>query len=54
MGPLTLQQASAQGHAGQKSLDNNDSATFLDAAESLVHTGPTHTNINNFRAVLIL
>jgi glycerate 2-kinase len=54
MGPLTLQQAGNQAHAAQKALDNNDSATFLDAAGSLVHTGPTHTNINDFRAILIL
>jgi hydroxypyruvate reductase len=54
MGPLTLQRASATGLSAQKSLDGNDSATFLDAAQALVHTGPTLTNINDFRALLIL
>lgn len=34
-------------------LDANDSATFLEAAGALVRTGPTHTNINDFRAILI-
>ena len=34
-------------------LDDNDSATFLKATNSLIHTGPTFTNINDFRAVLI-
>jgi hydroxypyruvate reductase len=54
MGPLTLLDASAGGLSPQKLLDNNDSATFLDAAQTLIHTGPTFTNINDFRAILIL
>lgn len=54
VGPQTLQQAAQHGHAAVASLDNNDSATLLEATGSLVHTGPTFTNINDFRAVLVL
>ena len=31
----------------------NDSGTFFDSLGSLVHTGPTHTNVNDFRAILV-
>jgi len=34
-------------------LDRNDSATLFDRVGTLVHTGPTHTNVNDFRALLI-
>jgi hydroxypyruvate reductase len=50
----TLAQGARQGLSAMHCLDTNDSATFLDAAQALVHTGPTFTNINDFRAVLIL
>jgi len=53
MGPQTINQATAQGYSAVSSLDKNDSATFLEAASALVHTGPTFTNINDFRAILI-
>lgn len=33
---------------------NNDSYTFFSALDDLVITGPTRTNVNDFRAVLIL
>lgn len=35
-------------------LDNNDAWSFFDAADALVTTGPTHTNVNDFRAILIV
>lgn len=50
----TLARGAQQGLSALQCLDANDSATFLDAAGTLVHTGPTFTNINDFRAVLIL
>lgn len=53
MGPQTIAHASAQGLSPLQSLDTNDSATFLEAAGTLVHTGPTLTNINDFRAIFI-
>ena len=53
LGPHTLEQATALGFSALQSLDANDSATLLDAVSALLHTGPTFTNINDFRAVLI-
>jgi hydroxypyruvate reductase len=49
----TLKKVRAKGLSPQSALDNNDSATLLDAAETLVHTGPTFTNINDFRGIFI-
>jgi hydroxypyruvate reductase len=49
-----LQKARTKGHSPQQSLDNNDSATLLNAIGTLVHTGPTLTNINDFRGIVIL
>jgi hydroxypyruvate reductase len=37
----------------QKSLDNNDATTFFEAAGGLIVRGPTHTNVNDFRAILV-
>ena len=36
-----------------KSLDNNDATTFFEAAGGLIVRGPTHTNVNDFRAILV-
>ena len=35
-------------------LDRNDAYGFFDAVGGLVVTGPTHTNVNDFRALLVL
>jgi glycerate 2-kinase len=51
--PTTLSEARLNGLSPRKSLDDNDSATLLNIAGALIHTGPTFTNINDFRAVLI-
>ncbi|MBL0729627.1 glycerate kinase [Piscinibacter sp. HJYY11] len=53
MTPSTLRQISDVGLAAAMHLEANDSATVFDAVSSLVHTGPTHTNINDFRAVFV-
>ncbi len=37
----------------QMALDNNDSTAFFEAAGGLLVRGPTHTNVNDFRAILI-
>jgi hydroxypyruvate reductase len=37
----------------QKALDNNDATSFFEAAGGLIVRGPTHTNVNDFRAILI-
>jgi hydroxypyruvate reductase len=50
----SLSQARTKGLSPQKTLDTNDSATLLDAVGTLVHTGPTLTNINDFRGIVIL
>lgn len=36
-----------------RSLDRNDAYTAFDAANDLIVTGPTATNVNDFRAILI-
>lgn len=51
--PHTLSKARALGLDARQCLDANDSARLLGAADTLVHTGPTFTNINDFRAILI-
>ena len=37
----------------QKYLDNNDATAFFEAAGGLIVRGPTHTNVNDFRAILV-
>ena len=37
----------------QNFLDNNDATPFFEALGDLVVRGPTHTNVNDFRAVLV-
>lgn len=49
----TLARAQAQGLDPAKFLENNDSTGFFDALDDLVITGPTRTNVNDFRAILI-
>ena len=38
---------------GARFLDNNDATSFFEAAGGLVTRGPTHTNVNDFRVLLI-
>lgn len=51
--PDTLTRARARGVDPGKHLRDNDSFGFFDAIGSTVRTGPTFTNINDFRAVLV-
>jgi glycerate 2-kinase len=51
--PDTLSRARAQALDPAHSLDNNDGHGFFGALGDAVVTGPTLTNINDFRAVLI-
>lgn len=51
--PDTLARASHQGLKLADHLARNDAYTFFDALGDLVVSGPTHTNVNDFRAVLI-
>jgi glycerate 2-kinase len=43
----------AQGLDAQASLVNNDATTFFAAAGGLLHTGPTLTNVNDIRVLLV-
>jgi len=52
--PDTLARAAAQGLCIADHLDRNDAYGYFDALGDLVITGPTHTNVNDFRAILIL
>ncbi len=52
-GPETLARARALGLDAQAMLDNNDGYGFFDALGDLIVTGPTRTNVNDFRAILI-
>jgi hydroxypyruvate reductase len=49
----TLQRAWAQGIRPQDSLDRNDGHGFFQALGDSVLTGPTLTNVNDFRAIFI-
>lgn len=51
--PDTVARARELGLSARDALDRNDSATFFERVGSLVHTGPTHTNVNDFRAILV-
>lgn len=53
IGPRTLARADALGLRPEDFLANNDAWSFFDALGDLVVTGPTQTNINDFRAILI-
>ena len=52
--PDTLQRALAAGMKLDTFLDRNDAYGYFDRLGDLVVTGPTHTNVNDFRALLIL
>jgi glycerate 2-kinase len=51
--PASLERAFAQGLKPQASLDRNDGHGFFQALGDSVVTGPTLTNVNDFRAILI-
>ena len=51
--PSTLQRAWALGINPRSSLDNNDAHSFFQALGDSVVTGPTLTNVNDFRAILV-
>jgi hydroxypyruvate reductase len=53
IGPDTLARATAAGVDPQTSIKANDSHSFFEKTERQVVTGPTLTNVNDFRAILI-
>jgi glycerate 2-kinase len=52
-GPDSLARAMAKGLKPKEMLDNNDAHTFFGALDDSIVTGPTLTNVNDFRAILI-
>ncbi|AMM23638.1 glycerate kinase type-2 family protein [Variovorax sp. PAMC 28711] len=52
--PDTLRRAEVKGCKLAAHLDRNDAYGYFDAIGDLLVTGPTHTNVNDFRALLIL
>ncbi len=52
-GPDTLARAEALGLDARASLTNNDGYGFFSKLGDLIITGPTRTNVNDFRAILI-
>ena len=52
--PDTLAKATALGIKLDDHLDRNDAYNYFAALGDLVVTGPTHTNVNDFRVLLIL
>ena len=53
IGPDTLATSLKKGLDPTKFLANNDAYNYFSAMDGLIITGPTHTNVNDFRAVLI-
>jgi glycerate 2-kinase len=53
VGPDTLARAAQSGENAAARLAANDSYTFFAALGDLVMTGPTLTNVNDFRAIIV-
>jgi hydroxypyruvate reductase len=53
LSPDSLQKASAMGISGKSLLAKNDSYGFFAALGDLMMTGPTRTNVNDYRAILV-
>jgi len=51
--PDSFARAAALGLRSDKSLENNDGYSYFSALGDLVVTGPTRTNVNDFRVILI-
>jgi len=52
-GPDTISRGNAAGLDGAGMLANNDAYSFFEALGDLVITGPTLTNVNDFRCILV-
>ena len=51
--PGLVKRAAAHGVSVRTALDRRDSYGFFRAADSLIVTGPTRTNVNDYRVILI-
>ena len=52
--PDSIARAASAGHSAKAMLENNDGYGFSSAVGDLIVSGPTRTNVNDFRAILIL
>lgn len=52
--PDTLERAHTLGMAPRHFLDNNNAHEFFERLDNTLVTGPTLTNVNDFRAILVL
>jgi hydroxypyruvate reductase len=53
LAPDSLARAAAAGAAPKKLLANNDGYSFFEVLDDLVVTGPTRTNVNDYRVILV-
>jgi hydroxypyruvate reductase len=53
LAPDSLQRAQRKGLDAPKLLDDNDGYGFFSALGDLVVTGPTRTNVNDYRVILV-
>ena len=53
VGPDTLARAAAASLDAGALLDDNNAYAFFDGLDDLVKTGPTLTNVNDFRAIIV-
>jgi glycerate 2-kinase len=51
--PDTLARAASKKLHATRALDENDAYTYFDAVDALIMTGPTRTNVNDYRVVLV-
>lgn len=54
MTPSSYARAAALNISASDELDNNNGYGYFEALDELIVTGPTRTNVNDFRAILIL
>jgi Putative glycerate kinase len=54
LSPRTLADAAAKGISARGALDRNDSLAVFEPLGQVVTTGPTLTNVNDYRAILIV
>lgn len=52
--PDTVARATDKGISAQKMLANNDGYSYFEALGDLLVTGPTRTNVNDYRVILVL
>jgi hydroxypyruvate reductase len=52
-GPGSIARAAKAGLRGDKLLEANDAYGYFEACDSLIVTGPTRTNVNDYRVLLL-